>query len=332
MEQIGTELDKDGYPPFQLNKPRFDQNTFIGRYRHFLDIIDPRTLFVGKKQLSDAVGLLNAYKEGNLPDRVTNKQLWEAQKIKQAIIHPDTGDKLFMPFRMSGFIPFGSPIVVGLLLPNQSLASTVFWQWINQSHNAGVNYANRNASKETPMSSFILGYCGAVGSACSIAVGLNVLIKRATTFSSATRMIIQRFVPFPAVATAGVCNVTLMRFSELQTGIEVLNHENEVVGTSKVAAKKALQETAVSRAVLAAPILLIPPVIMTFIENKTVLLKRYPRMNLPVQATVATAAFAFALPLAISLFPQTGQIATSRLEPEIQALCSEKMLIYNKGL
>uniref|UniRef100_A0A8C9FC76 Uncharacterized protein n=1 Tax=Pavo cristatus TaxID=9049 RepID=A0A8C9FC76_PAVCR len=34
------------YPPFQLGKPRFEQTSFYGRFRHFLDIIDPRTLFV----------------------------------------------------------------------------------------------------------------------------------------------------------------------------------------------------------------------------------------------------------------------------------------------
>ncbi|XP_063963552.1 sideroflexin-5-like [Lytechinus pictus] len=332
MDQVEAKMDQDGYPAFHLSKPRFDQSTFLGRYRHFLDIIDPRTLFVSKKKLNDSIELLAAYKKGSLPDGVTNKQLWEAQKIKQAIIHPDTGEKVFMPFRMSGFVPFGSPIVVGLLLPNQTLASTVFWQWFNQSHNAGVNYANRNATKETPMASFIMGYVGAVSSACSIAVGLNLFLKRSTNVSPAKQMIIQRFVPFPAVATASVCNVTLMRFSELQTGIEVMDHNNRVVGTSKVAAKKALLETALTRAFLPAPILLIPPIVMTLIENKTTFLKRYPRLNLPVQAIVATASFAFALPLAISIFPQTSHISTSKLEPEIQEICKEATVKYNKGL
>lgn len=134
------------YPPFRLGKPRYDQSTFDGRLRHFFDVIDPRTLFTSEEKLKSCVKLLDDFSKGHLPPTVTNKDLWEAQKIKQAIIHPDTGEKIFMPFRMSGFVPFGSPMVVGLLLPNQTIASTIFWQWINQSHNACVNYANRNAT------------------------------------------------------------------------------------------------------------------------------------------------------------------------------------------
>uniref|UniRef100_A0A8C0DGG5 Sideroflexin 5 n=1 Tax=Balaenoptera musculus TaxID=9771 RepID=A0A8C0DGG5_BALMU len=186
-------------PPFQLGKPRFQQTSFYGRFRHFLDIIDPRTLFVTERRLREAVQLLEDYKHGTLRPGITNEQLWSAQKIKQAILHPDTNEKIFMPFRMSGYIPFGTPIVVGLLLPNQTLASTVFWQWLNQSHNACVNYANRNATKPSPASKFIQGYLGAVISAVSIAVGLNVLVQKANKFTPATRLLVQRFVPFPAV-------------------------------------------------------------------------------------------------------------------------------------
>ncbi|KAJ3613381.1 hypothetical protein NHX12_019631, partial [Muraenolepis orangiensis] len=144
-------------------------NTFLGRFRHFLDVIDPRTLFVTEERLLESVALLESFKHGILPPGVTSAQLWQAHKIKQAIIHPDTGEKILMPFRMSGFIPFGTP-VVGLLLPNQTLGSTVFWQWLNQSHNACVNYSNRNASKPTEASTFVHGYAGAVTSAVSIAV------------------------------------------------------------------------------------------------------------------------------------------------------------------
>ncbi|XP_077136446.1 sideroflexin-5 isoform X3 [Ranitomeya variabilis] len=236
-----------------------------------------------------------------------------------------------MPFRMSGYIPFGTPIVVGLLLPNQTLTSTVFWQWLNQSHNAGVNYANRNASKPSPTSKFILGYTGAVVSAVSIAVGLNSLVQRANKFSPSTRLFIQRFVPFPAVASANVCNVVLMRHSELEDGIDVLDGSGQIVGSSRIAAKHALLETALTRVVLPMPILVLPPIIMSGLE-KTSLLRTYPRLILPVHSLVCLAAFGLALPLAISLFPQMSEIETSRLEPEIAMNTTSRTVVYNKGL
>ncbi|XP_060102089.1 sideroflexin-5 isoform X4 [Heteronotia binoei] len=284
-----------GYPPFQLGKSRFQQTTFYGRFRHFLDIIDPRTLFVTESRLKEAVQLLEDFKHGTLPPGVTNKE------------------------------------VVGLLLPNQTLASTVFWQWLNQSHNACVNYANRNATKPSPTSKFIQGYLGAVVSAVSIAVGLNVLIQRANQFTPATRLLIQRFVPFPAVGSANICNVVLMRHSELEEGINVLDSNGNVVGSSRIAAKHALLETALTRVVLPMPILVLPPVIVSLLE-KTAFLRSRPRLILPVQSLVCLAAFGLALPLAISLFPQMSEIETWRLEPEIARATASKTVVYNKGL
>uniref|UniRef100_A0A8B9V957 Sideroflexin 5 n=1 Tax=Anas zonorhyncha TaxID=75864 RepID=A0A8B9V957_9AVES len=278
-----------------------------------------------ERRASRSLGGCCVCKEPGLPS------LWAAQKIKQAIIHPDTNETIFMPFRMSGYIPFGTPIVVGLLLPNQTLASTVFWQWLNQSHNACVNYANRNATKPSPTSKFIQGYLGAVISAVSIAVGLNVLVQRANKFTPATRLLIQRFVPFPAVASANICNVVLMRHTELEEGIDVLDSNGNIVGSSRIAAKHALLETALTRVVLPMPILVLPPIIMSILE-KTSLLRSRPRMILPVQSLVCLAAFGLALPLAISLFPQMSEIETARLEPEIAMATASKTVVYNKGL
>ncbi|XP_023265310.1 sideroflexin-5-like [Seriola lalandi dorsalis] len=318
-------------PAFQLGRPRYDQGSFLGRLRHFIDIIDPSTLFVSEKRLKESIKLLDDYNHGTLPPGVSDLQLWEAQKIKQAIIHPDTGEKIFMPFRMSGYVPFGTPIVIGLLLPNQTVVSTIIWQWLNQSHNACVNYANRNATKPTPTSKFLQGYVGAVTSAVSIAVGLNVLIQKANKLSPATRMIIQRLVPFPAVASANICNVGLMRHNELSEGIDVLDNKGNVVGSSKIAARHAITETAFTRVVLPMPIFVLPPIIMSYLERLR-FLQSNRRLLLPIHSVVCLVTFALSLPVAISLFPQMSQIEVSRLEPEIAMATDCKVVTYNKGL
>uniref|UniRef100_A0A672FIY0 Sideroflexin-5-like n=1 Tax=Salarias fasciatus TaxID=181472 RepID=A0A672FIY0_SALFA len=307
-------------PPPPPPTPHPGLSTFQGRFRHFLDVIDPRTLFTTQKRLQQSCELLERFREGRLAEGVTDKQ---------AILHPDTGDQVFMPFRMSGFVPFGTPVVVGLLLPNQTLLSTVFWQWLNQSHNACVNYCNRNASRPAPFSKFFLGYLGAVSSAVSIAVGLNVLLQRSSSFSPPRRLLVQRFIPFPAVASANVCNVVLMRHSELSEGISVVDQDGNVVGTSRVAARRALAETALTRVVLPMPILVLPPLIMTFLE-KLPLLRRRSGLLLPVHSLVCLAAFGLALPLAISLFPQTSQPQTVRLPRP--GMCSGDAQQLKEGL
>ncbi|XP_061541878.1 sideroflexin-5b isoform X2 [Phycodurus eques] len=291
-------------PAFQLGGSRYDQGSFLGRLRHFVDIIDPSTLFVSEKQLKESISLLDDFKHGTLPPGISNLQLWKAQKIKQ---------------------------VIGLLLPNQTVVSTIIWQWLNQSHNACVNYANRNASKPTPTSRFLQGYFGAVTSAVSIAVGLNVLLQKANKLSPATRILIQRFVPFPAVASANICNVVLMRHNELSEGIDVLDANGNVVGSSKIAATHAIAETAFTRVVLPMPIFVLPPIIMSYLERLRFLQKNR-RLMLPIHSVVCLLTFGLSLPVAISLFPQMSQIEVSRLEPEIAMATDCKVVTYNKGL
>ena len=58
-----------------------------------------------------------------------------------------------------------------------------------------------------------------------------------------------------------------MRAPELETGIDVYDEAGNKIGTSKVAAKRAVIETALTRAFLPIPLLLAPPCIMPFLEK-----------------------------------------------------------------
>uniref|UniRef100_A0A3Q2U7G1 Sideroflexin 5a n=1 Tax=Fundulus heteroclitus TaxID=8078 RepID=A0A3Q2U7G1_FUNHE len=227
---------------------------------HFLCLLSHQ------KRLQECIKLLDGFKQGTLPPGVTDAELWKAQKIKQAIIHPDTGEKILMPFRMSGRL-----------------------------------------------------------------VGLNVLIQKANRLSPTGKLLVQRFVPFPAVASANICNVVLMRHTELSDGIDVIDDSGKVVGTSKIAARHALLETALTRVVMPMPIMVLPPMIMAVLE-KLPLLQRQRRLVLPVHSLVCLASFALALPLAISLFPQMSQISVNQLEPEIATATDCEIVTYNKGL
>lgn len=300
---------------------------------------DPRCLAPGLffgMPLETSKEVMKIYRSGAVPDSVTDEQLWTAQKVYGAAIHPDTGDTVIPPFRMSGFAVFGTPIIVGMLLPNPTIVSTIFWQTLNQSHNAGVNYANRNATGTTTAKDIAVGYVGAVTSAVSIAVGLNQLVARANV-SPAMRTMLSRFVPYPAVASASSCNMLLMRRSELDQGIGVKSPSGDELGVSQLAARIAIQQTLITRVVLPAPLLVGPPVSMLAVEKTTNIFKRWPRSRLPIEAGFCVLWFVFGLPLALSCFPQTCEVPVGDLEPRFHNICDStgkrvEKVVFNKGL
>lgn len=89
-------------------------------------------LLVADEELAASQALLQKFKEkGTLPAGTTDEQMWEAQKTVNAIIHPTTGEKMFLPGRMSAFVPANTIPTAGMLLA-KTPAQTVFWQWINR--------------------------------------------------------------------------------------------------------------------------------------------------------------------------------------------------------
>lgn len=77
----------------------------------------------------------------------------------------------------------------------------------------------------------------------------------------------QRFVPFTAVAAANFVNIPLMRQNEIINGIEVKDENGNIVGRSRLAAVKGITQVIVSRITMAAPGMLILPLIMERLEK-----------------------------------------------------------------
>ena len=48
-----------------LNAPRFDQSTFLGRAKHFFTVTDPRNILRTARELDEAKELLLKYRFGN---------------------------------------------------------------------------------------------------------------------------------------------------------------------------------------------------------------------------------------------------------------------------
>ena len=58
------------------------------------------------------------------------------------------------------------------------MLQTVGWQIANQTHNAAVNYANRNATNPADPTNVALGFASAIGMSAGIGLGLAQAIKR----------------------------------------------------------------------------------------------------------------------------------------------------------
>ena len=210
-----------------------------------------------------------------------------------------------------------------------------------------------------------ISYLLAVSSSCGVALGLNSLVPRLKKVSPSTRLVLGRLVPFAAVVTASVLNVGVMRGQEILGGIDVYPHlpnwslpapilnsgssrtppENideltptTPLGKSRYCATLAVGETALSRVLIATPIMVIPPLLLIGLQKKWKLLQKNPRAVLPVNVGLIFVTSVFALPFALGAFPQRQKVGVDRVErPIIEALKRKggdavKEVEFNRGI
>ena len=323
-----------------------------------------RTLLVGSAGLEKAKIALTAYKQGQI--REMTPQLWTAKKVVDSTLHPDTGEAVFLPFRMSCYVLSNLVVTVGMLTPNLGNRGTIAWQVANQSLNVAINYSNSNKSSPLSWSKIAQSYFLAVSASCSVAVGLNSLVPRLKSLSPSTRLILGRLVPFAAVASAGALNVFLMRGEEMRTGIDVFPARSKSpapspttpttiptttttektqptieeedastasLGKSKKAATLAVAETAVSRVLNSSPIMVLPPLLLVRLQ-RTDWLKKNPRWTTPVNLGLILLTSYAALPLALAAFPQRQRVRADSLEEEFHGRGTGEggLVEFNRGI
>lgn len=277
----------------------------------------------------------------------------------------DTGQPVFLPFRMSSFVLSNLIVTAGMLTPNLSTSGTLAWQVMNQSLNVAINSANANKSLPLSTSQLIQSYLIAVSASCTVALGLNSLVPRLKRLSPGTKTVLTRLVPFAAVASAGALNVFLMRGEEIRRGIDVFpvlqcaseeeqqqsrdgekdeeqeggrqvvgeqKETLESLGKSKKAAMIAVSETALSRVLNATPIMVLPPLVLVRLQRQK-WLKDRPRLVLPVNLGLILTTSVFALPLALGVFPQRQAVKAETLEEEFRGKGGKDGLVeFNRGI
>ncbi|XP_071946954.1 sideroflexin-2-like [Antedon mediterranea] len=313
-----------------LDKPRWDQSKFAGRLKHFFNITDPRNALCSENELDAAKQLIEQYKLGLEPPGTREEQLWYAQKLYMSAFHPNSGEKQNVIGRMSFQVPGGMLITGAMLQFYKTMPQVVFWQWINQSFNALVNYTNRNADSETTNKEIGLAYVTATTSALITALTLNSFTKKAPP-------IVGRYVPFAAVAAANCVNIPMMRQKELINGIEVYDENGKELGKSKKAAQKGISQVVISRITMAAPGMCILPVIMERLLKYN-WFRSVPLLHAPFQVLAVGASLLIMTPTACSIFPQTCTMDVNKIEPELAESIRQQFgdkiskVYFNKGL
>ncbi|XP_069756278.1 sideroflexin-2 isoform X4 [Narcine bancroftii] len=330
---------------FNIDAPQWDQSTFMGRLKHFFKITDPRTVIVSNSNLDKAKDLVVRCRAGTLPPGTTREQLLYAKQLYDSAFHPDSGERMNLIGRMSFQVPGGMAITGFMLQFYRTVPAVVFWQWVNQSFNALVNYTNRNAASPISAKQLGVAYLTATSTALATAVGLNLYTKRAPP-------LLARWVPFVAVAAANCVNIPMMRQQEIISGIAVTDENENKLGKSRNVEhemnpfleragieghRNAGRTQPVFQPGLTASMGVILPILMERLE-KYPFMQRIKFLHAPLQVMLVGCFLIFMVPAACSLFPQRCCMATSKLEPELRDSINTKYgdkvkcIYFNKGL
>ncbi|SNX86082.1 related to Probable mitochondrial transport protein FSF1 [Melanopsichium pennsylvanicum] len=331
-----------------ITKSRYDLTTFKGRLMHFASVTSPLTLLASNAELKSAQELVTSY-EAKFPSNRTTatyfvprseaQKFWKAKQLVDSSVHPDTGEVILLPFRMAAFVPTNLLVVGGMLMPNPSLGMIVFWQWVNQSLNVAVNYSNANKSVPMNMKEVGLAYAAATTSAVGIAVGMSRGVPKLRV-SPGVKGVLTSLVPFVSVASAGVVNISCMRWKEIKDGVGVYIRDQEGnrhhIGDSSKAGQRAVGMTAASRILTNIPTLILPPLALKVLQRAKVIPMTGVLTRVVDLSLIGTSLLLF-LPPAIATFPQVAKISPDQLESRFHNLKDQhanpiEQVEFNKGL
>ncbi|KAM5132132.1 sideroflexin-4 [Mantella aurantiaca] len=300
-------------------------NSFLQRILYWHNALDPSLLLASDAEIQKWQNVLET-SEGNEKD---DEKVAEGRRLVQVSVHPDIGRTLPFCFRPSAYLLLGSPLVVTTLMPHRGAMSAFISQLAFQSYSAGFTVMNRNLSVMTQNSLSqhpLYLSMSALYVACVGATPLYI-VKKLKLRGPTTQNFISRILPTPLLALLGGLTVYLMRISEVVGGVQVLDREGNVVGVSPKAGKKAVRETAISRAFLCGVTALVP----SLVRRSSHALHNPGLFNV-LKLVIAALTFATMTPVSFGLFPLQGMIKREDLEDELKEKTSDAELFYHRGM
>ena len=326
-----------------LAEVKKSQETYLGRLKYFFVITNPLNAFIKEEKAQWAKKKMENYwaqeklHGGMLLTKDELQELLKAERVYNSIYHPDTKEKIPYAFRTCAFMPTNLPIIFGMICTPQNMFTVVFWQWINQTYNAFLNYCNRNATTTFTNKELAIAYTGAVTTSIGIALLGRKISERygTTTGSISSQRLRNGLVSLFALSSAGFLNLYLIRYNETKKGV-MLTKNGKEYGYSKAAAQKAVVSSASTRAVLPIPMMLLTPMLWKMVEVARMAPKTTKGVAM-ADMLMLVLTLTVAMPISISLFKQELSIESKKVEPQYQNLKDAKgQLIteftFNKGL
>lgn len=165
------------------------------------------------------------------------------------------------------------------------------------------DFYHRNAGSPLTNADIAGAYVAATSVSCGIAYSMGRFAERSTRLGPATAAAIQKTVPFVACAAANLFNLVAMRSGDLGPGVPIRDADGTELGRSPIAARHALAQAGLTRVVLPAPVLLLPPILMRILDVRGVFAAA-ARLRPVAELTIIVSCVWGALPCAIALFPQ----------------------------
>ncbi|XP_058527565.1 sideroflexin-4 isoform X1 [Ochotona princeps] len=303
-----------------------ERQSFVRRFLQWTEILDPTNLVLSVEKIEKSRQLLFTNGDASKPDSA-DCGVQEAWKRSLSTVHPDSGKLIPVLFRPAAFLPLTAPLMFFSMMPARGLKSLVLPQVSFYAYMSAFNIVNGNTSySHSSLESMFVGAGAFVSSAF-----FGLIPHLARMRYPLDNLLVKRVLPVVFIAQVSGLNVFASRSFEPVRGIEVMDKEGNVLGQSRRAGKKAVRETALSRAVLFGSSALIPEVFVYFFKRTQVFLKS-PQSLWPLKLSCTILAMGLMVPGSLSLFPQVGRIERAKLEEDIQSLTEEAELFYHRGV
>uniref|UniRef100_A0A8C8ZJK4 Sideroflexin 4 n=1 Tax=Prolemur simus TaxID=1328070 RepID=A0A8C8ZJK4_PROSS len=286
-----------------------ERQSFVQRFLQWTELLDPLNLFVSVEKIEKARELLFTNEDAS-------RHALEDQRVclvRSGVPGSRLGVFAFRSLPQSVFLS---------MMPAKGMMSAVLPQVSLYAYTTAFNVINGNR-RHTP-ESITLG-AGVIASSTFFGV-IPYLVQMKYSLDNPW---IRRALPVAVLGDA--MNVFASRGFEPVRGIEVMDKEGNVIGHSRRAGRKAVHETAISRAVLFGTSALFPEVFTYFFKRTRFFLKN-PWSLWAVKLSCTTLAMGLMVPVSFSMFPQIGRIQCRNLEEAIRSSTEETELFYNRGV